>query len=139
VGWDSQIAKIGTIITVGDPVSSPAHAGLVKISVPVTCDRGGLTVVMSVDDTGILHDLVLAPPAAPWAPPPYAAPRKFTEHEVTVGSGPLAVPGTLTLPRGRGPRPGVVLLTAGPFDRDLTTGPNKPFKDLAWGLVSPTG
>jgi uncharacterized protein len=28
------------------------------------------------------------------------------------------------------------LLTAGPFDRDLTTGPNKPFKDLAWGLAS---
>jgi hypothetical protein len=136
VGWESQISRIGSIITVGEPVSEPAHAGLVRISVPVTCDRGGLTVVMSVDDAGTLHDLVLAPPAAPWAPPPYAAPRKFTEHGITVGSGPLAVPGMLTVPRGRGPYPGLVLLTAGPFDRDLTTGPNKPLKDLAWGLAS---
>ena len=44
-------------------------------------------------------------------------------------------PGTLTLPKKRGP--GVVLLCgAGPFDRDGTSGPNKPLKDLAWGLVS---
>jgi hypothetical protein len=136
VGWESQISRIGSIVEVGAPVSEPVKAGLVRVSVPVTCDRGGLTVVMSVDDTGTLHDLVLAPPAASWAPPPYASPRKFTEHEITVGSGPLAVPGTITLPRRGGPHPGVVMLTAGPFDRDLTTGPNKPLKDLAWGLAS---
>lgn len=135
-GWEGQISRIGSIIEVGDPISEPAAAGPVRISIPITCDRGGLTLVVAVDAAGMLHDLVLAPPAAPWAPPRYASPRRFTEQEVTVGSGPLAVPGTLTLPRGRGPRPAVVLLTAGPFDRDLTTGPNKPFKDLAWGLAS---
>lgn len=137
VGWESQISRIGPICAVGEPISEPAKAGLVRISVPVTCERGGLTMVISVDDAGKLGGLRLAPPAtALWGPPPYAAPRRFTEHEVTVGSGPLAVPGTVTLPRGRGPLPGVVLLTAGPFDRDLTTGPNRPFKDLAWGLAS---
>ena len=30
----------------------------------------------------------------------------------------------------------MVLLASGPVDRDMTTGPNKPFKDLAWGLAS---
>ncbi|GAA4053701.1 hypothetical protein GCM10022214_00280 [Actinomadura miaoliensis] len=60
----------------------------------------------------------------------------FHEHDVTVGDGPLAVPGTLTLPDGAGPWPGVVLLSGGgPFDRDETSGPNKPFKDIAWGLA----
>ncbi|SEO52181.1 hypothetical protein [Amycolatopsis saalfeldensis] len=98
------------------------------VSVPVTCERGGFTVVMPVDGAGMVHGLRLTPPR-------YAAPRKFTEQEVTVGSGPLVVPGTVTLPRGRGPWPGVVLLTAGPFDRDLAAGPNKPFKGLAWGLA----
>jgi dienelactone hydrolase len=136
VGWESQISRLGSITAVGDPVSEPAKAGRVRVTVPVTCDRGGLTVVLSVDDTGTLHDLVLAPPAATWTPPPYAVPRKFGEHEITVGSGPLAVPGTLTLPRGRGPHPGLVLITPGPADRDLTVGPNKPLKDLAWGLAS---
>ena len=88
--------------------------------------------------TGMLHGLRLAPAAAEWAPPHYAAPRRFTEREVTVGAGPLAVPGTLTLPRAApARRPGVVLLSGGgPFDRDETSGPNKPLKDLAWGLAS---
>ena len=135
-GWEGQLSRLGSITAVGDPVSEPAEDGRVRVRVPVTFDRGGLTVVLSVDDTGTLHDLVLAPPAATWTPPPYAVPRKFTEQEITVGSGPLAVPGTLTLPRGRGPHPGLVLLTPGPADRDLSVGPNKPLKDLAWGLAS---
>lgn len=30
----------------------------------------------------------------------------------------------------------MLLSGGGPFDRDATSGPNKPFKDLAWGLAS---
>ncbi|MGW0664387.1 alpha/beta hydrolase family protein [Streptodolium elevatio] len=72
-----------------------------------------------------------------WVPPPYAEPGRFSEHEVTVGTGPVAVPGTVSVPRGQIPGPGVVLLGGGgPFDRDETCGPNKPLKDLAWGLAS---
>ncbi|RSM45258.1 hypothetical protein DMA12_14630 [Amycolatopsis balhimycina DSM 5908] len=137
VGWEMEIAKAGPVTAVGGPVREPVKAGLVRVSVPVTCRRGGLTVVMSVDGDGMLHGLRLAPPSGTsWEPPAYTVPGRFTEREVTVGAGPLAVPGTVTLPRGRGPWPAVVLLASGPFDRDLTTGPDKPFKDLAWGLGS---
>ena len=137
VGWEGEIARIGPVSAVGGPVSEPAGAGLVRVRVPVTCERGGLTVVMSVDDAGLLHGLRLAPPeSTAWEPPSYATADRFTEREVTIGEGPLAVPGTLTVPAGRGPWPGLVLLASGPHDRDLTAGPNKPFKDLAWGLAS---
>lgn len=137
VGWEGEISKLGPVLAVGGPVSGLVEAGLVRVSVPVTCERGGLTVVMSVDDGGLLHGLRLAPPAdTSWKPPDYAATTRFTEHEITVGSGLLAVPGTMTVPRGRGPWPAIVLLGSGPFDRDLTMGPNKAFKDLAWGLAS---
>jgi len=138
VSWATEIAKAGAITAVGQPTCEPGKAGLVRVSAPVTCERGGLIVVMSVDDAGMMHGLRLAPPAAtPWQPPGYANPKKLVEHEVTVGSDVLAVPGTLTLPRGRGPWPGVVLLSGGgPFDRDATSGLNKPLKDLAWGLAS---
>ena len=135
--WTAEAAKIGPVTAVGPPVSEAAVNGLVRVSTPVTGERGGLTVVVSVDDDGRLNGFRLAPPATTaWTRPRYAAPRKFTEREVTIGSGPLAVPGTLTMPKGRGRRPGVVLLASGPVDRDMTTGPNKPFKDLAWGLAS---
>jgi dienelactone hydrolase len=79
-----------------------------------------------------------APEATPaaWTPPPYTDPSRFTEYDVTVGTGPFAVPGTVSVPKGRAPAPGVVLLSGGgPFDRDATMGPNKPLKDLAWGLA----
>ena len=78
-------------------------------------------------------------PALPstYEPPPYAKTDSFQEQDVTVGSGEWALPGTLTLPVGEGPFPAVVLVHgSGPNDRDETVGPNKPFRDLAWGLAS---
>ncbi len=73
----------------------------------------------------------------PYDPPSYVQRNAFEEQEVTVGSGEWALPGTLTLPVGSGPFPAVVLVHgSGPNDRDETIGPNKVFKDLAWGLAS---
>ncbi|MEU4312679.1 alpha/beta fold hydrolase [Nocardia sp. NPDC024068] len=73
---------------------------------------------------------------AQWRAPDYADPATFHEREVTVTAGRHTVAGTATLPRTRGPHPGVVLLAGGgPFDRDGTAGPNKNLKDLAWGLA----
>ena len=64
-------------------------------------------------------------------------PAGLTERPVVVGTKPTALPGTLTLPFGAGPFPGVVLVHgSGPNDRDETIGGTKPFRDLAWGLAS---
>ncbi len=61
----------------------------------------------------------------------------FHEQAVTVGSAPWALPGTLTMPDGKGPFPAVVLVAgSGAQDRDETVGANQPFRDLAWGLAS---
>jgi uncharacterized protein len=69
--------------------------------------------------------------------PDYAKPDTFHEADVTVGSGQWALPGTLSIPNGDGPFQAVVLVHgSGPNDRDETIGPNKPFRDLAWGLAS---
>ena len=47
------------------------------------------------------------------------------------------LPGLLTIPRGEGPFPAVVLLQgSGPSDKDETLGSLKPFRDLAEGLSS---
>ncbi len=75
--------------------------------------------------------------ASSYEPPGYVQQNAFQEREVTVGSGEWELPGTLTLPNGNGPFPAVVLVHgSGPNDRDETIGPNKVFKDLAWGLAS---
>lgn len=73
----------------------------------------------------------------PYNPPDYVKNGSFHEVSVTVGSGQWALPGTLSLPNGSGPFPAVVLVHgSGPNDQDETIGPNKPFRDLAWGLAS---
>jgi fermentation-respiration switch protein FrsA (DUF1100 family) len=74
---------------------------------------------------------------AAYSPPGYADAEKFSEKEVRVGSGEWQLPGTLSMPKEASGVPAVVLVAgSGPNDRDETVGPNKPFKDLAWGLAT---
>ena len=69
--------------------------------------------------------------------PAYAKPDSFSEQPLTLVNGNFELPGTLTVPKGEGPFPAVVLLhDSGPHDQDETLGPNKPLKDLAWGLAT---
>jgi dienelactone hydrolase len=76
-------------------------------------------------------------PPAKYEPPKYSNPDFFEEKEIVVGSGDWQLPGSLTIPKGEGPFPALVLVHgSGPNDRDETIGPNKPFKDIAWGLAS---
>ncbi len=140
--WTAELGRQGPVTSVGAPVTDPAGPGGVLVKIPVTFERGQLAVLVAVSDAGWLTGVQFAPasaarPTAPWEPPAYADPRTFDEQDATVGTGPLAVPGTLTLPHDAGPRLAVVLLAgSGPLDRDETIGRNKLFKDLAWGLAS---
>lgn len=63
-------------------------------------------------------------------------PDFLTEEEYLVRSGKYELPGILTLPQGEQTIAMVILVHgSGPNDRDETIGPNKPFRDLAWGLA----
>ncbi|MEU9093520.1 alpha/beta hydrolase [Streptomyces sp. NPDC048428] len=138
LAWAAQSAGRGGAGEIGEPVRAAGDVVPVRVRIPVTCADGSFTVVTSVGDDGLLHGLRFdAAGGGAWQPPPYAEPDRFTEQDVLVGTGPLAVPGTLSLPAGPGPWPAVVLLGGGgAFDRDESSGPNKPLKDLAWGLAS---
>ncbi len=69
--------------------------------------------------------------------PDYVKKDSFHEEEIKFGLPDWQLPGILSIPNGDGPFAAVVLVHgSGPNDRDETIGPNRPFRDLAWGLAS---
>lgn len=135
--WAQVTGQAGDFAAIEGVSAAPAGA---HAQVLVTCRfaRAALVVKIIYDGGGRVAGLFFVPPeaSAPWSPPPYARPDAFTEREVQVGGAP-ALPGVITLPHGQGPFPAVVLVHgSGPSDADETIGPNKVFKDLAWGLAS---
>ncbi len=108
----------------------------------VTCNFSKVTVLdvkISFNTYEKVVALVVVPTleAFDYSPPSYVDQLAFTEQNVSFGSDPWKLPATLTIPNGAGPFPAVLLVHgSGPNDRDETYGPNKPFKDIAWGLAS---
>lgn len=75
--------------------------------------------------------------ASQYTTPEYADTTTFREEEVAFVTSGITLPGTLSMPHGKGPFPAVILVHgSGPHDRDETIFANKPFRDLAWGLAS---
>ncbi|MFH1051380.1 MAG: DUF3887 domain-containing protein [bacterium] len=74
--------------------------------------------------------------------PPYADINSFEEEQVTFGKKGWELKGILTIPKKTEENrseifPVVILIHGiGPHDMDESIGPNKPFKDLAWGLAT---
>lgn len=59
------------------------------------------------------------------------------ESPIEVTTGNYKLPGTLTRPKGKAHLPIVILIHgSGPQDRDGSIGPNKIYRDIAWGLAA---
>ena len=152
--WGQIVGQFGALTGFGD-VSTQAKAPFTIATVPVAFANATVPLLVAVDAAGRVSGLHLGTPVPIGSPGPsgsssapaspsvspspaaYVNPAAFTETEVTVGSAPWALPGTLSMPKGAGPFPAVVLVAgSGPQDRDETIGPNAPLRDLAWGLAS---
>ncbi len=138
--WDQLVANYGAYKG-QNAVTTGQQQGFNIVVVTTGFASSDLDIKLVFGQDGRVSGLFFQPtnPSAQptYVPPPYVDQSKFTEKDVTVGSGQWQLPGTLSLPVGKGPFPGVVLVHgSGPEDRDETIGPNKPFRDLAWGLAS---
>jgi dienelactone hydrolase len=141
--WQGLEQQFGAFQEQGKTSAVQTPQGLVQV---VTCvfERASLDVNIVLNDAGEIIGLTVTPVGtvqrqanATYEPPSYAHPERFQEHEVQIGHGRWVLPGTVSIPQGDGPFAAVLLVHgSGPQDRDETLPPNKPFRDLAWGLAS---
>ena len=136
--WAGLTAQVGNFKSVTEAHSQQA-GGYDIVTLVCAFDHAILDTLITFSSDGQIAGIRFVPhqEQAAWTPPAYSNPVSFTEQSVTVQFQHWSLPGTLTLPKGDGPFPLVVLVQgSGPHDEDETIGPNKPFKDLAWGLAS---
>ena len=100
-------------------------------------EKTKLSVIISVDVNGKIAGLFFNQAKSyEYKIPNYADASKFKELDITLGEK-WKLNGKLTVPNKNGKLTGVILIHgSGPSDMDETIGPNKPFKDLAYGLSS---
>ena len=132
--WANLRQQVGVFASILDErVTTPA-AGVTAVILGSQFEKAALNVIVAFDAENKIAGLRMVPrPAAGPEPPP--AFSRFKEEPVTVGTGEWALPGTLSLPTGRIVAGVVLVHGSGPNDRDETIGPNKPFRDIAWGLA----
>jgi len=147
--WEGLAEQVGAFqALVGAPQVTEAE-GVTLVVITMQFDAALLDMQASVSAGGQITGLYFRPSETavpveasaadiPADLPDYIDPEAFEERAIVLNEGTdWELPGTLTLPVGKGPFPAVVLVHgSGPNDRDETIGPNKPFRDLAWGLAT---
>jgi dienelactone hydrolase len=117
------------------------HIGdAVTVAIPVHWASTTLNFIVSWNAAGQIQGTWFRPPepkAVPYETPTSSRVDSFSSRDITIGDDQWKLPGTLTVPKGKGPFPAVVLVHgSGPNDRDESVGGVRVFRDLAEGLSS---
>ncbi|WP_128100708.1 alpha/beta fold hydrolase [Paenibacillus sp. DCT19] len=136
--WASLEGQNGKITS--KPLTKRVENNTVHRNVTYTfkTELTSLSITVRMNPNGLVDDLHIAA-ATPdvYQTPSYDEPSAYTEQAITIGQGELALPGTLTLPKGEGAFPVVILVHgSGSSNQDAAIGGAKPFRDLAVGLAS---
>lgn len=135
--WTAVLNQVGSFKSAGK-TRAEKRGDYVMVFVTCEFEKSPLDIRVVLDRSSRIAGLFFTPVTpAEYSAPSYAKLDAFREKQITIGQREWALPGTLTVPSDAGRFPAVVLVHgSGPNDRDGTIGPNKPFKDLAWGLAS---
>jgi dienelactone hydrolase len=129
---DALVAQNGPLSRVGDAWFEDKVQGYVRYRVPLFFENAAVDMRIVFDAEQRVAGMWIVQHTSP--PPQTEPPGE--QVDVTVADDNRGLPGTLTLPAGGGPFPAAILVHgSGPNDRDETIGPNKPFRELAWGLA----
>ena len=134
--WESLPAQMGNAKG-REQAQVSAQGDTHFVQIPLHFEKAELVAKFAIDASGKIVGFLIQPAQSTSPAPAVAADANFSERDFSVGDGERALPGTLSMPKGTGPFPAVVLVHgSGPQDRDETIGPNKPFLDIARTLAA---
>ncbi|NMM63770.1 alpha/beta fold hydrolase [Clostridium sp. P21] len=117
-------APLGNVIT----LTYKVEAYSTTVDVKIKYDNGGQIYDLVFENTSAVSKYKL---------PAYANMDSFIEKNVIIGDGKYKLPGVLSMPKGNGPFPAVVLVHgSGASDKDETNGDTKVFRDISAALAS---
>jgi hypothetical protein len=110
------------------------------VTIEAGFERVTLDVKFSFTEQHLLNGIAFAPTQPKYRTPKYAQLDSIREEVITVNTGKYILPGLLTLPKNLAPTAkiplAILLHGAGAEDKDRTSGPLKPSRDLALGLAT---
>lgn len=140
--WSAINTQMGAYETIQE-ITQNQQGEYQVVYVTTQFEKGLVDIKIVFNSTGQVSGLFFVPAGTgknvsqDYTSPAYVDFESFREKEVVVTNGDWALPGTLSMPKGTGLFPALILVHgSGPNDRDETLGPNKPFRDLAQGLAS---
>jgi len=120
-----------------DPPQARHIRDAVTVTIPVHWSTATLNFIVSWNAAGQVQGTWFRQAETPYETPSYSRHDSFSSRDVSVGAEEWKLPGTLTVPNGKGPWPAIVLVHgSGPNDRDESVGGVKVFRDLAEGLAT---
>lgn len=130
--------QAGSFIGIGEVKQKETNSVHTNVEIGLVFEKFTVPLLIKLDPSGKIDDFQLSMSYRTVAErPSYSKPESFVEKEVVVGSGAFPLPGTLSVPKGEGPFPAVILVQgSGASDQDETAFALKPFRDLAEGLAS---
>lgn len=138
--WGELIRTYGKFIEISE-VTAGEISGYRVVDVTTSFEKGKVYIKVIFDKESKIAGLNYAPYAESSSIIPANAdttslPSDIAEKEISFGKPGFELTGTLTTPKHSQDYPVVIFVHgSGPNDRDETIGPNKPFRDLAWGLA----
>ncbi|OKL36740.1 S-layer homology domain-containing protein [Domibacillus mangrovi] len=137
--WKAKTAPFGKA---GKQLSIKRETNSIHTNVVMTYEGSvsPMDVTINLDKAGNIDDFYIPfyyTPPSEYKEPSYEKKENYVERQMEIGEGEFALPGTLTLPKGEGPFPAVVLVHgSGPNDQDESLYSTKAFRDLAVGLAN---
>lgn len=134
--WDMLEMGYGKVVSVAEPELS--YKGKLAVTVTViSFEKKKIGIKVIFNQKGEIAGFFLVSPTPQYTQPDYVNPASFYEYRKTLSDPKYPVNGLLTLPKRKLSGMPAVIILGGPgkADKDFTTGPNKPYKDIAWGLA----